>query len=290
MAMLHFRRAVRDMGHHRLLNLVTVVTIAMTILIVGAAGVFFLNASDLLNTWKQGVRITAYLKDGFGAGKRQAMVARIRSMHGVEDVRFISKTEALEQLKQQMSRQAAILEHLEENPLPDAFEIRMIVTNQTWDRIETLAGQLEALEGVNDVEYGQRWVGRLIRLFNLFQLSGYAMGGLLIIASVFIVGNTIRLVYYSRQEEVEIMRLVGATDRFILTPFYIQGTVQGLMGGTVGIGSLYLMFILMSAKVEHTGWLSLRFLPLDIITLIIFCSMMVGGLGCHLSLKQHFKS
>lgn len=290
MAMLHFRRAVRDIGQHRLLNLVSVITVAMTILILGAAGTFFLNVSDLLNNWKQGVRITAYLKEGFAAGKRQFMEAQIRKMHGVGDVRFVSKTEALERLKSQMNRQGAILEHLEQNPLPDAFEIRMIAANQDWDRIETLAGQLETLEGVDDVEYGQRWVGRLIRLFNLFQLSGYAMGGLLVIASVFIVGNTIRLVYYSRREEVEIMRLVGATDRFILTPFYIQGTIQGLTGGTVGIGALYLMFILMSAKVEHTGWLTLRFLPLDTLTMIILSSMMVGGLGCHLSLKQHFKS
>lgn len=288
--MLHFRRAFQDMSSHRLLNLITVITVAMTIMILGAAGLLFQNVGDLLNTWKQGLRILVYLADAPSGQAREATEAHIRALDGVADVTFIPRTDALERLRDQMSRQAAILDHLDDNPLPDAFEVRMAVTSQSWERIESLARQIEALDGVEDVEYGQRWVGRFMHLFHLFQLSGYAMGGLLGMASVFIVGNTIRLVYYSRQEEVEIMRLVGATDRFILTPFYIQGMIQGFIGGTAGLAILYLMFAMLSARVTNTGWLELRFLPINFIAGVVCGSTLVGGLGCHLSLKQHFKS
>ncbi|MFZ7127026.1 MAG: permease-like cell division protein FtsX [Desulfobacterales bacterium] len=287
---LHVRRAVKDMDAHRLLNLVTMTTVALTILILGAASLFFLNLSDLLTGWKQGIRIMVYLDDADGAGPPSTIETRIRQLPGVEEVRFVSKAEALDRLKSQMERQSAVLNHLEGNPLPDAFDVRMKAVSDSWERIEKLAGEIEAMEGVDEVEYGQRWVNRFIHLFNLFQLTGYAMGGLMILASVFIVGNTIRLVYYSRQEEVEIMRLVGATDQFILIPFYIQGLLQGLIGGLTGMAALLFLFQLLTARVGQTGWLQLRFLPMETMAMIVFASMAVGGLGCHLSLKQHFKS
>lgn len=288
--MLHLRRALQDMGSHRLLNLITVITVAMTIMIIGAAGLLFLNVGDLLNTWKQGLRIQVYLANTRPETDPEIIAAQIRALEDVAEVHFIPRSVALERLRDQMSRQAAILDHLDDNPLPDAFDVRMVAARQSWERIESLARQIEALDGVEDVEYGQRWVGRFMHLFNLFQISSYAMGTLLAMASVFIVGNTIRLVYYSRREEVEIMRLVGATDRFILTPFYIQGMIQGLVGGAVGLAILYFMFTMVSARVAHASWLELRFLPIKLIAGVVCCSALVGGLGCHLSLKQHFRS
>ncbi len=292
MLSLHLKRALQDIRQNFLLNAVTVSTIALSILIVSAAVLFFLNTTDMLESWRRGIRIMVYLDNDLGKTQRQAVETGITKIYGVQTATFISKETALERLRAQMRRQSSILDGLERNPLPDAFEVQMIPTARTWEKAEDVAGKLEALAGVAEVEYGQRWVERFVTLFNLFRFTSYAMGGLFFIASVFIVGNTVRLILYSRREEVEIMRLVGATERFILAPFYFQSMIQGALGGIGGLVALLIMFMLIQSKIQAvsvTGLVMLRFLSPGLLVAIIAASTLVGWLGCHLSLKQYLK-
>ncbi len=292
MRSLHLKRALQDIRQNRLLNAVTISTIALSILIVSAAMLFFLNTTDMLESWRRGIRIMVYLESDLDTAQRHAIETRIRKLYGVQATHFISKETALERLRSQMQRQSAILEGLDRNPLPDAFEIQMIPTARTWDKAEDLAQNIEAVAGVADVEYGQRWVERFVALFKLFRLTSYAMGGLFFIASVFIVGNTVRLILYSRRQEVEIMRLVGATERFILAPFYFQSMIQGALGGVSGLVALFIMFMLIQSKIQAvsvTGLVNLRFLSPGLLMAVVAASTLVGWLGCHLSLKQYLK-
>ncbi|MDJ0874659.1 MAG: permease-like cell division protein FtsX [Desulfobacterales bacterium] len=292
MLSLHLKRALQDIRQNRLLNAVTISTIALSILIVSAAFLFFLNTTDMLEAWRRGIRIMVYLESDLDKAQRHAIETRIRKLYGVQAARFIPKETALEQLRAQMQRQSAILDGLDQNPLPDAFEVQMIPTASTWEKAEELARSLEAVAGVSDVEYGQRWVERFVTLFNLFRLTSYAMGGLFFIASVFIVGNTVRLILYSRRQEVEIMRLVGATERFILAPFYFQSMIQGALGGVCGLVALFIMFMLIQSKIQSvsvTGLVNLRFLSPGLLLTVVTASTLVGWLGCHLSLKQYLK-
>jgi cell division transport system permease protein len=191
-----------------------------------------------------------------------------------------------------MKRQASLFDNLGENPLPDAFEIRMNAATQTWDKVEYLAAEIEALEEVQEVEYGQRWLGRYMRIFNLFELTGYAMCGIFFMAAVFIVANTIRLVIYSRRDEIEIMRLVGAAEGFIKVPFYLQGLLQGALGAAIGLAILFFAYLAIVSNIEQ-GWFSglfqIRFLSPLMSGAIIFLSMLVGWFGSYLSLKQYLK-
>jgi len=289
MITLFFKRAVDDIFKNRFLNLVTVITISLSILITSAFILFFINTSEIINSWKKGLRIMAYLKPGTNNTDMAYLKQAILSLDGVDKLRYIPKEEALNQLRTQMEHQASLLENLTENPLPDSFEIRMTATIGSWQRIASLATQIETLTQVEEVEYGQRWIGRFIHLFNLFRLAGYAMGALFFMAAIFIVANTIRLVIYSRRDEVEIMRLVGATDNFIKIPFYFQGLIQGALGAVIGLGMLYLSFFFISANVEQQvlpGLLSLQFIPPQILGAILLGSMLVGWRGCYISLKQ----
>jgi len=196
-------------------------------------------------------------------------------------------------MKIQMQRQASLLENLKTNPLPDAFEVRLISGAKTMLEIEKISSQIEALPFVDEVEYGQAWIGKFTNIINVFKFAGYAMGGLFLLATLFIVANTIRLVLYSRQEEVEIMRLVGATDRFIKIPFYIQGLTLGALGGVIGISSLFIAFHFIAQKF-HRGLsaelLDIHFLPVTTSAAIIAGSMLIGWVGCYLSLKQFLKT
>ena len=293
MITLFFKRAVDDIFKNRFLNLVTIITISLSILITSAFILFFINTSEIINSWKKGLRIMAYLKPGINNTDLAFLKQSIQSLDGVQNLRFIPKEEALSQLKDQMEHQASLLENLTENPLPDSFEIRMTASIESWQRIASLASQIETLTKVEGVEYGQRWIGRFINMLNLFRLAGYAMGALFFMAAIFIVANTIRLVLYSRREEVEIMRLVGATDNFIKIPFYFEGLIQGALGAIFGLGMLYLSFFFISSNVEQEflpDLFSLKFIPPEILGLILLGSMLVGWLGCYISLKQFLKS
>lgn len=289
---IYSKRAIKDILDHRFLSVTTIITIAVSVLIAGAVALFLMNANDIMNTWKKGIRVMVYLKPDIPEIKIGELERRIQGMDGVRDVQFISKNEALQRLKNQMKRQPSLLENLKENPLPDAFEIRLGESFQNRNRIEALAERLSSLVQVEDVEYGQIWLGRFMSIINLFRLTGYAMGGLFFLAAVFIVANTIRLVLYSRREEVEIMRLVGATDGFIKAPFYIEGLIQGALGGMIGLAVLFVIFLLVSLNVEQgltAGLFTIRFLSPGASCGILVCSMFVGWLGCYLSLKQFLR-
>ena len=293
MIMLFFKRAIDDIFKNRFLNLITVVTISLSILITSAFILFFVNTSDMINSWKKGLRIMAYLKPGLDTNELDYLMRTIRSLEGVQTLRYITKEEAFNRLKTQMKHQASLLENLTENPLPDSFEIRMTASTASWQKIDSLAAKIEILTQIKQVEYGQRWVGRFIHMITLFRLAGYAMGTLFCMAAIFIVANTIRLVIYSRHEEVEIMRLVGATDRFIKIPFYIVGIIQGALGAVIGLAMLYFIYYLVFIKVNQDfmpDLFTIKFLPLAILGGILIGSMLVGCLGCYISLKQFLKT
>ena len=289
----YYNRAIRDFLTNKFINIVTVITIALSVLIVSAFALFFTNAAALLKSWERGIRVMAYLTPGLLETELKNVGLKIDKLEGVREARFISRQEALERFKAQMEGQASLLRDLRENPLPDAYEIMLAEAFLKGEQIKRLADQIASLEAVAEVEYGQRWLGRFTNVINLFRLTGCALGVLFITATVFIVANTIRLVLYSRREEVEIMRLVGAADRFITAPFYIQGLLHGALGGIMGLLMLFGTYLFISAHVEHgfaAGLPAIRFFPLDVLGGVLLGSMLVGWLGCYLSLKQFFKS
>ena len=293
MIILFFKRALEDFRNNRLLNVITLLTISLSILIVSAFILFFINTSDVMNFWKKGLRVMVYVKPHILPSQMPALGRQIKSLKGVKDIRFISKEEALRKLKSQMKRQASLFENLAENPLPDAFETQFDVNFQSWEKVETLATQIEALEAVQEVEYGQRWLGRITQIFNLFTLAGYIMCGIFFMAAVFIVANTIRLVIYSRRDEIEIMRLVGAAEHFIKIPFYFQGLMQGAVGAGIGLAILFVAYWFMASNIEQetfSGLFAVRFLSPLMAGLIVLLSMLVGWFGSYISLKQYLKT
>jgi len=171
-ALLFFtKRALKDIRSNRFLHMVTIITIALSILIVSAFGLFFTNVNDIISSWKKGVRIMAYLNRDIEKIQLPELKNQILALPGVSSVRFISRDKALKQMKQQMKRQASLFENLKENPLPDVYEIRMSASTRNWEKVEILAAQIEMLPQIEGVEYGQKWLGRVTGIFNLFKTS-----------------------------------------------------------------------------------------------------------------------
>ena len=289
---LFIKKALRDILDNRFLNTVTILTIAFSILIVSSFSLFIMNTNALLESWKKTVRVMIYLKPSTAPKAFKSIETKIKALDGIEKVIFIPRAHALKQLKSQMQRHASLLDRLERNPLPDAFEVRMVADDRSLENVEKLARNLERLVAVDEVEYGQKWLGRFSQVIKLFSLVGYILGGMFLMAAIFFVANTVRLVIYSRRDEIEIMRLVGAESRFIKAPLYIQGLIQGFFGGVLGLAGLLAAYLAVSAQVQQgfgAGAFELRFLPVSAYAGIILASMLVGWLGCFLSLKQFLK-
>lgn len=287
------RRALKDILDNRFLNALTIITIALSVLIVSAFGLFFLNAQDMFNAWKRGVRVMVYLTPDASEKERSETHQQIQKIGGIQHIRFISKAEAMDLMQARMPRQSSVLLHLRENPLPDAFELTLVAESNSLDKVEFIAKKIEGLPSVSDVEYGQQWIDRFSSFFNLFKLAGTGMGVLFLMAAVFIAANTIRLVLYSRQEEIRIMRLVGATDRFIKFPFYLEGLFQGLLGSLAGLGGLYAAFFAISTKFGQTlsmEMITVRFFPIATCAVIVLVGMLIGLLGSYFSMQQFMKA
>ena len=285
-------KALKDISENRLLNSVAIVTIALSVLIVSAFGLFYINANELLTSWKSGIRVMVYLSPSADDQAVSETRKMLETMAGIQYVAFIDKESGLDVFRRQLKGQSSLLDDLKENPLPDAFEVHLVTDTRSEAQVEALAEQIETLAAVTDVEYGQQWVGSMMSVLNLFRFAGYGMGCLFFMAAVFIVANTIRLILYSRREEVEIMRLVGATDGFIQMPFFIEGLIQGLAGAVSGLVALYVSFLFITSNIGQDYFGSgfrFQFFPLGSCFFIIIASMLIGWIGCYLSLKQFLK-
>ncbi|HMA67953.1 MAG TPA: FtsX-like permease family protein, partial [Desulfosalsimonadaceae bacterium] len=178
---------------------------------------------------------------------------------------------------------------LKTNPLPDAFEIRLSASSAELEEIGRFAASVAAIEGVDDVEYAQKWLSQFSGVYNLFTVTGLALVGMFVVAIVFIVANTLRLILYSRREEIEIMWIVGADEAFIKSPFYLESLLLGLAGGAAGLLLLGLAYM---GTVPRFGPeilfsdFEIRFLPASICALVIVSSTIVGWAGCHFSIKR----
>ncbi len=291
--MTHFiKKALKDIRSNRFLNLITIITISLSILVVSVFLLFFENASRVIESWNQGGRAMIYLEKDFTLDMLPDLKARINAIGNIDEMVYISKSQALGKLKKEMSSRTAFLNSLNENPLPDALEIRM-TSYDTFEDVQQFANKIKAIEIVDDVEYGQGWLGKFLKIFNLFKMTGYAMCSLFFLIALFITANTVRLAFYSRKLEVEIMRLVGATETFIKAPFYIEGLLQGFLGGLLGLVVLLITYLTISSGITQSlasyVYFDIRFLSIKMIAMIIFGSTFLGWFGCYLSLKQILK-
>ena len=171
-----YRRAIKDILENRFLNVVTVATISLSIMIAAAFALFFINAGDVLNLWQKGIRMMVYLKPATSEAGRLDTKYKLQNIASVQEARFISSTEAMEKLKGQMAHHAALLDNLRKNPLPDAFEVSLKPSAQESAELSFIAERIAGLATVAEVEYGQQWIQRFTGIISLFRLAGYGIG------------------------------------------------------------------------------------------------------------------
>ena len=214
-------------------------TIAVSFVIVGIFLIITGNLGALVADWKEQFQVTVFLEDGITAEQLALLRKRIQSERAVKSMTYTSKAEALQQFKRELQGKESLLEGLGENPIPASLQLRVHEAYQTPEALKQLTASLGRLEGVEDVMYGQEWVDRLSSVIRVLRLLGLSVGLALGLASLLIVSNTIRLAVYARAEEIEVMRLVGATRLHIRLPFVLEGMIQGTLGAGLALLLLF---------------------------------------------------
>jgi len=286
-----FKGVLKDFIATPMLHSVTILTIALSLLVTASFGLFFSNINKVFYVWKKGIRIMAYISPTVEQADEAMIEKHIQNLYGVKQIDYISKEDALDFMKNNM-QQGNILSHLKKNPLPASFMIHVNPEVNTWQTIENLANQLQMMPEISEVEYGKGWLERITSFMTFFQFTCMAIGTLLIITTLFVISNTIRLVFYSRRDEIDVMRLVGATQWFIKIPFYMEGIIQGLLGSIIGLTFLYGLFYYLTIynlPVWSTDLFKPHFYSLQTIAMLILLSMGTGWAGCYISLKQFIK-
>jgi cell division transport system permease protein len=286
------RKALGNIWTNPFLSLVTLSTISISMLILGLFSLIYLNVQQSLHQMGGELQITAYLHETISSEQAKVLRSKVADWPEVEEITYVSKEQALSRFRSQLREYAGILEGLKENPLPASLELTLMPQYGRSGNIKELSTRLGRLPGVAEVQYGRKWMAKLRVFVEVMKLVGITVGGLLLIATIFVISNTIKLTFYSRREELEIMRLVGATDFFIKAPFLIEGLLHGLGGALLAAGGLSLLILFLFSHLDlplrlavmagslPTGQLVAGFLGLG---------LLLGVLGSMVSLRRFLR-
>lgn len=261
---------------------VAISTIFLSLILIGVFIIFILNAQRLVNRIQSRMEMELFIDNSYTMERIEELKKSIFTITGIDSVRYVSKDEAVEIFKQQFGQD--IFEILDENPLPSSFQVKLKPTFRSAVYAKKISEQLNQLEGVDEVYYRQDLLIILEKYIQLFVGVIFVIGLLLAAGSIFLVSNTIKLIIFSRSTIIEIMKLVGATRRFIRRPFLVEGIIQGFIGGS--LAALFFYLILKIIKLEIPGLILInqKNYPLLIILGILF-----GLIGSLLALRKFLK-
>jgi cell division transport system permease protein len=265
-------------------NLITIGIIAISMLIFSTFTLLAFNLTNFLKIWEDKIEVIAYLKRGTPTSEVEPLLKKTRLLEGVEVVRYVSPYDAMAFMETKLGRQKNLLEGIHPVILPPSFEIQMKKEYRNSTKMKEVVTQLKKIPQFEEIQYGQEWVETFSVLVHILRLTQWILGGLLLIAIVFITSNTLQLTIASRREEIEVMHWVGASPGFIRVPFYLEGLIQGLLGGGLAILFLFLLHqgLFLNIPPSMQTWLAkipVLFLPLETIAWILLGGMVLGFFG-----------
>ena len=288
-------RGLRGARRNPLIQLVAVGTIALSLVLVGTVELTAKNVARLAAGWGAGVQMTVYLEDGVPPARVQQIAGALGKLPGVDAVRTVDVHEAWGRLKRSLGTRGDLLDGVEESFLPASIEVTLKPGVAEVIRAHPAFEKLRQTAGVEDVELMGDWVARLRAAETLLHEAGVAVGLLVLCACLYIVGSTIRLGVFARKDEIEILKLVGATDGFVKGPFLVEGALQGALGAARASGLLYGLFRLAQPRLESTlgglllGGQALAFFRPAELALAVTAGALLGLFGSAVALGRYVK-
>jgi cell division transport system permease protein len=263
-------------------------TIAVSLFVLGAFLTVARGLGDLVTRWTEKVQVIVYLEDGTEDRVRASLENRLREDPGVGSVDFVGRDQALLRFREMFRDLSSLPEDLGENPFPASLEVTLRADRQSPGEVERLAKAYGGAPGVREIQFDLLWIERLATGVRLVRGVGAFLGGILVLAGVFTISNVIRLTIYAREDELDIMRLVGATRAYVKGPFVTEGVIQGGLGGLVAAGLLWGALAWLSRALAASDLLGRAAFspPAGIGILLVAGGMVVGLAGSLLSLAR----
>lgn len=272
--LLAFRRAPT-------LSALSVTTIAFSLFAFGLFGLVALNLREALDQVGERVEIRGFIADGTGPEATSVAVEDIQQFPEVAGVVLVTQAQALERARRELGEFEDVFEP---GLLPASIEVRLREDARAPETVRAVATRLAAYDFIDDIRYGEEWVAKLYQLRRIAFRVGLALGLTFALVSMIIIGSTIRMAVLARAREIQIMRLVGATDGFIRAPFLIEGFTKGILGGLVALGLTWATFLVLSDFVGRAS-----FFGPGVGVLGVLAGGMLGVLASALAIGRHLR-
>ncbi|MBI4745843.1 MAG: ABC transporter permease [Deltaproteobacteria bacterium] len=281
-------KSIAGMRNAYLVNLLAIVNIALSLTLFGGFVVSIINANLFVERLGNRLEVVAYLKDGISEESLNELQEELKRYPEVRGIAFISKEEALASLDKGLAGEPSILDSLDVNPLPASLIIKLNDAFQNPAGIKGVTERLGKSDSIEDLQYGGEWIKKISVFVSMVRFGGVLFGIVIILSTLVIVSNTIWLTIQTRVDEIEGMRLAGATPLFIKAPFFIEGIIIG------GIGSAFAVGLLAAAKsligynfgndLKLLFGFNLDMLPYQAVIIILLFGMGFGLIGSIISL------
>lgn len=265
-------------------NAISILIMGLSLLILGVFLLVTLNVQAVIDRASEEMRVYVYLKDGTPAAVSRDIQMKLLALKGVEEVVFVSRDEALSTFRQTLGDNKDMLGALESNPLPDAYRLKIKAEYIRSEYMEQLSGDVGKWPGIEEVRYGEQWLGRGERLVKGFYITDLAIGLIIFFSVIFVIANTVRLTVLSRQKTIEVAKLVGATNAYIRIPFLVEGALQGAVAALLAVGLLAVIHFF--AKRYLPGVLFMR--GEAVAGFVLFCALL-GALGSYGAMRRFLK-
>lgn len=277
-----FQEAWLSIKRSAAMSILTVLTIGV---VLSVSGIFFWvisNLDHLRTTFGKEVAIIVFLNENYDPKQIEQLVHDIHAIPGVAQVTYLPKDKALADFTQdlEVKREIALLGF---NPLPDTLEVRTQAAFSK-EKLEDISERILQMPIVDSVDYGQEWVERLSKFLKVIQFFAVIVGVVIISSTLFVISNTIRLTIINRKDEIEVMKLVGATDWLVRGPLILEGLVHGLFGAIVALTVLYSIYDLTLVQIG-----TVAFLRYPLILGLVIGGMLLGCLGALISLRRYLR-
>lgn len=282
-----------DMMRQPLATLLTVMVIAISLTLPSVCYLVYKNVSEAASQWYPTPQLTVYLDKALDDDAAEQVMTVLKGEEGVDKVNYLSREEALGEFRN-WSGFGGALDMLEENPLPAVAIITPKMNFESSDTLNTLRDRVAAVKGVDEVRMDDSWFARLAALTGLVGQVAAMIGILMIMAVFLVIGNSVRLSIFSRRDTINVMKLIGATDGFILRPFLNGGALLGFSGAILSlILSQAMVWQLGSAVAKVASVFGTTFvlhgLGWDECLLLVLVSAMIGWIAAWLATVQHLR-
>ncbi|MDF0726095.1 permease-like cell division protein FtsX [Cytobacillus sp. S13-E01] len=288
----HIRESFKNLSRNSWMTFASVSAVTVTLLLVGIFIVIMMNLNSMATSIEEDVRIRVHIELTATQEDQAALQKQIEGISQVSEVVFSSKEQELDNLIKSLGEEGSIFELFEQsNPLRDVF----IVKTANPTDISTVATRIEGFNNAASVKYGQGEIEKMFKAVEISRNVGLALIVGLVFTAMFLISNTIKITIVARRSEIEIMKLVGATNGFIRWPFFLEGLLLGILGSIIPIsiilGSYNYLLDIVQPKLEGTFFKLLPFQPFafQVALLLVAIGSIIGVWGSLMSVRKFLK-